>query len=436
MAVIERDGGESFRCALCGEEHPGWVKACPGTGGKIRAVHKMLDRIVDDKYVVRRFIAEGGMGAVYEAVNRDIGRKLAIKFLHRSISQDPQYVTQFENEARIAASLGHRNIVEVLDMGMTASGMFYLVMEYLQGEGLSDLLGNTVRLPYPWAVEITIQILEALSEVHAVSVVHRDLKPENVMLVHRRDGSMTVKILDFGVSCLGRRGKLVDEGSSGTVIGTPLYMSPEQAMGRPINHRSDLYSVGVMLYEMLSGSYPFVAEDPHEILQKIVYATPLPLGKHAVTVPSGLEAVVMWAIARKSEERFTDADEFIDALLPFRDAEPSGRVEVEPDADAPASSSAPPLLDIHDVATPVTAPDAVTVEEKPPVTWKVDVQGIPDGSEIFVDDVLMPGRPITLPCRAGERAFRIEADGHETWERIVDVHADVVIFAELRPKSR
>ncbi len=434
MAVIEKDGGESFRCALCGEEHPVWVKMCPSTGKKLRTVHKMLDVIVDDKYVVRRFIAEGGMGAVYEAVNRDIGRKLAIKFLHRSISENPQYITQFENEARIAASLGHRSIVEVLDMGMTSSGMFYLVMEYLQGEGLSDLLENAVRLPYPWAVDITIQILEALSEVHAVSVVHRDLKPENIMLVHKRDGSMAVKILDFGVSCLGRRSGPDRESSTGTVIGTPLYMSPEQAMGLPINHRSDLYSVGVMLYEMLSGSFPFLADEAGEILKKIVYEKPMPLGKHTVAVPPGLEAVVMWAIAREPGERFTDADEFIDALLPFRDPEPSGRVEVEVEA-APGAPSAPPLLDIHDVATPVTAPDAVTVDARP-ASWQVDVQGIPAGSEIFVDDVLMPGRPITLPCRPGERAFRIEAEGHETWERIVDVHADVVIFAELGPKRR
>ncbi len=434
MALIERDGGEEFRCALCGEEHPGWVKACPATGKKLRTVHKMLDRIVDDKYVVRRFIAEGGMGAVYEGVNRDIGRKVAIKFLHRSISENPQYLTQFENEARIAASLGHRNIVDVLDMGVTSSGLFYLVMEFLQGDALSDLLENAVRLPYPWAVDITIQILEALSEVHAVSVVHRDLKPENILLVHKRDGSMAVKILDFGVSCLGRRGGLDRESSTGTVIGTPLYMSPEQAMGLPINHRSDLYSVGVMLYEMLSGSFPFVGEDPREILTKIVYEKPMPLGKHAVTVPPGLEAVVMWAIARERDERFADADEFIDALLPFRDPEPSGRVEAEP---SPARSAAPPLIDIHDVATPVTAPDAVTVDgPRPASSWQVDVQGVPAGSEIYVDDVLMPGRPIALPCRPGERAFRIQADGFETWERVLDVHADVVIFAELRPKAR
>ncbi|MBW2262041.1 MAG: serine/threonine protein kinase [Deltaproteobacteria bacterium] len=434
MAILDRDGGETFSCALCGEEHPGFVKMCPTTGKKLRTVHKMLGKIVDDKYVVRRFIAEGGMGAVYEGANRDIGRKVAIKFLHRSISENPQYLTQFENEARIAASLGHRNIVDVLDMGVTASGMFYLVMEFLQGDGLSDLLEKTVRLPYPWAADITIQILEALSEVHAVSVVHRDLKPENVLLVHQRDGSMTVKILDFGVSCLGRRGRLDRESSTGTVIGTPLYMSAEQAMGLPINHRSDLYSVGVMLYEMLSGSYPFVAEDPHEILKKIVYEKPMPLGKHAVTVPPGLEAVVMWAIAREQEERFADADEFIDALLPFRDPEPSGTVE--PAVAARERPAAPALIDIHDIATPVTAPDAVTMDARPATSWQVDVQGIPAGSDVYVDDVLMPGRPITLPCRPGERAFRIEAEGHETWERIVDLHADVVIFADLRAKPR
>lgn len=428
MSFRDKGEEETFRCALCGGEHQGQVKSCPEKGEPLRAVHRMGGKVLDDKYLVGRFIAEGGMGAVYEGVNRDIGRRVAIKFLHLSISEDPQNITQFENEARITASLGHRNIVDVLDMGVTSSGMFYIVMEYLHGTELSELIHQAVRLPYPWATDITIQILEALSQVHALGIVHRDLKPENVRLVQQRDGTMSVKILDFGVSCLGHRGKPDLTSSSGTVIGTPHYISPEGAMGlTKIDQRSDLYSVGIILYEMLSGSYPHEGESAQELLTKKVYEPAIQLGKHAVSVPPGLEAVVMWAIERDPEDRFADADEFIEALMPFRDPEPSGTVE--------------PVA--QDQATPLSAPssvqDATRARTDPAAgdarSWEVDIQGIPAACDVYVDGTLVRERPITLESAPGLRTFRIEAAGFEPWQRTVNVHSDLVIFVELTRKS-
>jgi len=296
------------------------VTQCPETSERIDTVHKMEGSLLEGKYRVGMNIAEGGMGVVYEGTHVEIDRKVAIKFLQSGASmRNPRMLERFRNEARIAASLGNRNIVDVLDMGTTHGRIPYIVMEYLEGSDLDDFLDAADRLPVPWAVDITIQILKGLSAVHARGIVHRDLKPANVVLVTEPDGGITVKLVDFGISRLKNPVSGTEQLTrTGAVVGTPHYMAPEQARGlRDIDPRADLYSVGVILYRMLTSTYPFDADDYNNLIISITTEKPVHVGKHGAGLPPGLEAVVMWSIARSPDERFQDAEEFIEALLPY-----------------------------------------------------------------------------------------------------------------------
>lgn len=431
------------------------VTHCPQTHDQIEPVHRMSGKVVSGKYEVGRFLAEGGMGVVYEGLNRDIGRKVAIKFLPSRATANPMIVRRFQNEARIAASVGSRNIVDVLDMGQTRAGTHYIVMELLEGTDLADFLDEAVRLPYPWAVDIAIQILEALRQVHERGVIHRDLKPGNVILLHEADGSMTVKIVDFGISCLARS----SEASSikGAVFGTPRYMSPEQARGKTdIDHRADLYSLGVMLYRMVSGSYPFENEDQGELINMVAYSSPLHISKHGIPLPAGLEAVVMWSIGASREERFLDAEEFIEALQPYRDAASMESLRSVPPGVADTPSKAPrpitleepsevrfgrdqdstPTIRPEDGLRPATHDGSLTLDPpegtqwEGPAAFRIRLEDIPASSSVLVDGVLHDERPVLLPSPPDEHSFEVHFPDGRVWKRTVHVDADVVFFLD------
>mgnify|MGYP001765831078 CR=1 FL=1 len=311
----------SFRCPECSKEHPLFMTRCPETGRQVDQAHKMEGLTLDGRVLVGRMAAEGGMGVVYEGTNTKIGRKLAIKFLKSSISTNPQMLQRFENEARAAASIGHGNIVDILDMGATPRGVPFIVMEWLDGSDLGDVIDAATRLPPPLAVEIALQMLSALSAAHEKGIVHRDLKPENVFLKNEPGGAVTVKIVDFGISRLGQveGGGELSVTRTGAVFGTPRYMAPEQARGlKTVDHRVDLYSVGVILYRMLTGALPFEADDYNNLIIAITTEDPVHVTKHGAPIPEGLDAAVMTAIEREPEARFQSASAFAEALLPFR----------------------------------------------------------------------------------------------------------------------
>ena len=230
-------------------------------------------------YRVSRLLGEGGMGVVYLAQHPVIGRKVAIKLLHVALARDQDIVSRFFNEARAIHMIAHANIVEILDFGQTTDGQPYFIMEFLEGEALSEAVARGPMTPEE-VEAIGVQMCRALWAAHAKGIVHRDLKPHNVQLVPRPEGPPLVKILDFGVAKIlaSPDGAQSVKTRTGSLMGTPLYMSPEQCKGAgTLDHRTDIYSLGVMLFEMLAGRPPFVAEGVGELFAKHMLEEPPPL---------------------------------------------------------------------------------------------------------------------------------------------------------------
>ncbi|MFH1436954.1 MAG: serine/threonine-protein kinase [Pseudomonadota bacterium] len=322
-------GGE-FRCPHCGEIHARDVDVCPETGRPVSDLYRLEGEIVDGKYGVMECIGEGGMGVVYRGMHLAVRRPVAIKFLSPDKWKDREAQERFQNEARIAASIGHRNIIEIIDMGKYLGRFFYIVMEYLDGRDMAAVLDEKGSLPPDEAVRIVVQVLQALSAVHSRGVIHRDLKPENVFLVDEPGGGTYVKILDFGVSRVmgdvrSSRPRLTREG---VIMGTPAYLSPEQARGKEdLDQRADLYMAGVLLYEMLAGVLPFESRNLGDLLVSIVTETPPSPLDVEPSIPALLSDIVMKSIEKKPEDRFQTPAEFIRALAPFAGGDFTTRVD-------------------------------------------------------------------------------------------------------------
>jgi serine/threonine protein kinase len=245
--------------------------------------------IIDGKYRIVRLLGEGGMGAVYEGENTRIHRRVAIKVLHANVAEQGEAVARFEREAQAAGRIGSEHIVEVLDLGTLPSGDRYLVMEFLDGEGLGNRIKSRGKLTAHELSPIAFQLMEGLASAHGAGIIHRDLKPDNVFLLRTRGGKADfVKLLDFGISKFSALSG--DSGFSmtrtGAVMGTPYYMAPEQAKGsRELDHRVDIYATGVILYEALTGQVPFNADTFNELLFKIVEASPRSSRKRWPAIP-------------------------------------------------------------------------------------------------------------------------------------------------------
>ncbi|MBL8685058.1 MAG: serine/threonine protein kinase [Myxococcales bacterium] len=273
--------------------------------------------LIASRYRIVRKLGAGGMGAVYEAVQEGLGRKIALKVLLAAFAQNAEIVARFQREAQTAASLGHPNIVSVTDFGADGAQVF-LVMEYLAGASLAQVIERERALSAGRAAWIGSQVLSALAVAHRAGIVHRDMKPDNVFLTEVSGVRDVVKVLDFGIARFtdahGTNSKLT---ATGAVLGTPAYMSPEQARGRPVDARTDVYSTGVMLYEMLTGRLPFQATNYHALLFAILEETPPSIASLRADVPPGLVSVVERAMARDIDTRFRSADELRVALAPF-----------------------------------------------------------------------------------------------------------------------
>ncbi|HEY1587078.1 MAG TPA: serine/threonine-protein kinase, partial [Polyangia bacterium] len=247
-----------------------------------------IGRRLLEQYILVEKIGEGGMGAVYLAEQPTMGRRAVVKLLHPALSRDVQVSARFNLEARAAAALNHPHIVTVYNYGALPDGVLYLAMEHLDGRDLERTIEESGRLSAVRAVHIARQICDALAEAHAHGVVHRDLKPSNVMLVTRGRDDEFVKVLDFGIAKV--RGVALT--STGMIFGTPEYMSPEQLRGATLDGRSDLYALGVVLFEMLTGRLPFAGETPEELMMSHLDALPPPVSEVApdAEVPRELEA--------------------------------------------------------------------------------------------------------------------------------------------------
>ncbi|MBN1608740.1 MAG: protein kinase, partial [Polyangiaceae bacterium] len=267
-------------------------------------------------YRLVRFIGAGGMGEVYEAHHTTLGTRQAIKFLRGDMVRRVDLVARFEQEARIADTLHSRHIIKVRELGRLQDGTPYMVMDLAEGRSLAKILAEQGRFEVARAVDLVQQACVGLRVAHDAKIIHRDLKPENLYVCSEDDSTETLKILDFGIAKhlgAGDQGPTTETGSN---LGTAHYMSPEQAQGakRAIDHRTDIYSLGVILYEMLSGTKPHDGESYNEILIRIVTQSPVPLDALCPDLPAGLIAVVRRAMAREPAQRYQSAFEFANAL--------------------------------------------------------------------------------------------------------------------------
>jgi len=279
----------------------------------------LIGRVLDNRYEIRAPLGSGGMGAVYRGWQRSVDREVAIKIIDPRLAANRDGVKRFLREARLASRLSAPTIVSVFDFGQTSDDVLYIVMELLRGRTLGHVIADG-PLPLPRAIRIALQLCDALEAAHAAGIVHRDLKPGNIVVLDDPPGRDLVKVLDFGLAK-----SLVDDGislvtQSAALIGTPLYMSPEQIRGRPSDQRSDLYSLGCILHEMTSGTSPFGAATFERILSNHLYEISAPLPQ---TIPLELAELIRRSIAKDPSDRPATAAEMRAALLAIRDASPA-----------------------------------------------------------------------------------------------------------------
>ncbi|WP_249011305.1 Stk1 family PASTA domain-containing Ser/Thr kinase [Conexibacter sp. DBS9H8] len=273
------------------------------------------DGLVDNRYRILRRLGTGGMADVFLAQDTQLEREVALKLLHRRFAEDPGFVERFRREAQAAANLQHPNVVAVYDRG-TWDGTYYIAMEYLQGRTLKQVIRTDAPLDPLRAIDICVQILKATRFAHRRGVIHRDLKPHNVMV----DDQDHAKVTDFGIARAGAS----DMTETGSIMGTAQYLSPEQAQGLAVAEASDLYSIGVILFEMLTGQVPFDAESAVTIALKHVSEPPPPPRRLNPDIPPALEQTVLWALNKDPADRPQDADEFISILEGVREAVAAG----------------------------------------------------------------------------------------------------------------
>ena len=290
------------------------------TQGETQEPDPLVGTLVAGKYRIVKQLGEGGMGCVYLAEQQlgSTARKVALKTLHKHLSHDPAIKARFDREAGTVAALEHPNTIQVYDFGAMEDGTLYLVMEFVQGRSVADILEKDGAMPAARVENIMRQVCGSLEEAHGHGIVHRDLKPDNVVLCERAGQKDWVEVLDFGIAKRSsehdpNEAKLTQQGM---VFGTPPYMSPEQFTGQPVDSRSDIYALGIMAYEMLVGKYPFEANTAWEWASKHMTESPRPIETQALgtNVPERMRSAITRALAKNKEERFATVKEFYEAF--------------------------------------------------------------------------------------------------------------------------
>ena len=426
----------------------------------------LLGAILADKYRVVRQIGRGGMGIVYEGEHIGLGKRVAIKLMLEKYTHDGEATRRFQREAIAASKIGNPHIIDVIDVGVAADGRSFVVMELLSGLPLSQVIEMTGPLP-PWrAVAIMRQVLRAVGAAHAKGIIHRDLKPDNIFIISQDDHHDFVKLLDFGIS------KMIDPDeqvaftkltTTGVVMGTPLYMAPEQAMGMPIERHADLYACGVILYEMLAGKPPFEGATYAHLVAKLITQQPPLLSDVRPGLPGALVTAVHRALEKEPRDRFQSAEQFL-ATLPG-DKTPSmielagtldsssGQVAVLPQprlqasrrglgkkwplyvvlASAVAAGGVLTFLTLQpaDEPAPIAAPTAAPATPVEPAgaagpsvqpipeptatvtTGLLHVTSVPVGATVWVDGVEKGKSPLQITLAPGPYKVRVTLDGHE-----------------------
>ncbi len=307
------------RCAVCQGRYPADFNVCPRDATPLEnedgGPDPFVGKVLGETYQVVRLVGEGGMGKVYEARHLRLkDRRFAVKVLHAEFARQAEVVSRFQREAESASAIDHPNVIDVFDVHTTQDGIPYLVGEFLEGEELGAYLERAGQLEVSVAVAIARQVCRALAAAHARGIVHRDMKPENVFIT-QRDGATTIKVLDFGISKAGSRETNLTR--TGMIMGTPSYMAPEQARGDKVDHRADVYAIGALLYQTLTGHRPFDSEDAASTLTMVLTLEPARPRSLNPAVPAALELVIQRAMAKDPRDRYQNTAELDFALAPF-----------------------------------------------------------------------------------------------------------------------
>ena len=359
-------------CPECRKAIEDAARFCPFCGAAWTSSEEAADpwigQVVNGKFRIEAMLGQGGMGKVYRGRHLTLDRPVVLKMLHPDLSTDPQVVQRFQREARAASRLNHPNSIAVLDFGAAEDGTLFMAMEFLSGRDLARILADEFPLGEARIVRIGAQILSALAEAHAQGIVHRDLKPENVMVEPRRGEPDFVKVLDFGIAKITAPGanepKLTQ---AGLVCGTPEYMSPEQARGADIDSRSDLYSTGVILYQLATGELPFQSDTPVGYLTKHLTEAPVPARERWTDLSEALDGVIARAMEKDVTRRFQTAEEMREALLavdPAALAQPAPGARPQAPATPAPRAATPPRTAAHVAAAPAAAAEAAPAKPR------------------------------------------------------------------------
>ncbi len=312
-------------CPRCRAELEGHANFCVACGADLRededpypysAPDPLIGQTVADRYRILELVGRGGMGVVYKVEHVRMGKLMAMKLLHGELAADRDVIKRFKTEAQAVSRLSHPNTVQVFDFGR-ADGLMFLVMEYVAGIELARMVRREGRVAFPRAAALAVQVCSSLAEAHDLGIVHRDLKPENVLVTKNREGAELVKVLDFGLAKLREAEERSDTTHRGLLVGTPHYMSPEQIRGEHMDHRTDIYAFGAMMYKVLTGDPPFKAATPVGVLTKHLTEEPLPIGDAhpEAEVPAEGERIVMRCLAKRPADRYSSVDEIREELL-------------------------------------------------------------------------------------------------------------------------
>jgi serine/threonine-protein kinase len=459
----------TIHCAGCQHAYIETALFCPNCGRpKVREAlaDPLLGTVLGERFLVHEKLGQGGSGTIYRAEHVTLRRKVAIKVLHTELSRDDLAVERFRREATTVAEIDNEHIVEIHDFGRTHDGRLYLAMELLEGETLDGVLARDKQLSVERAADILIQVGEALMEAHAIGYVHRDLRPRNIYLSVRRGKANFIKLLDFGLAKLVETEGQAASTSLGMTFGDPRYMSPEQARGDRIDRRADIYQLGCVAYEILTGAPPFAGNRVFDILTKQVTEAPQPLPTRRPGIPLWMEAAVTKMLAKDPDNRFATTTRMVEALRrgletgevmeddvarrresipPPSVSRVMQRMGLQPSGEprpAPAPEAAPPAP----VAAPVLpasqarpAPPPADPGLRPGVTMRspiVPPPSKPDSVELLRKRTGTPrigvpiGAPIGAPAPGAAPAVQPPVAG------TIDSHADVPSGEILRPPGR
>ena len=450
---------------------------------------------LDERYHVDQLIGAGGMGRVYLGRHARVGRKVAIKILNAELAADADIVKRFFREARAAAAIGHRNIIDVLDVGVTASGEPYLVMEYLEGESLAALITRSAPVPLGAACGILEPVLQALGAAHAAGIVHRDLKPENIFLSYPDGQQVEPKLIDFGISKVTEDVQNTRLTDTGQLLGTPAYMAPEQAEDAvSVDARTDIYAIGIILYELLTGTLPFDASSNYKLLAQVLKGEIRPPEEANPDFPSEARPLLFKAMARDRTDRYPSAEALLSALRElsawnerlerlaavteglFGTTVAQGGLGASDAASADEQADAEAMLAAmvqNSTPSKVASGARDAREKEPPARWpwwiagaaaliaagvgvsfaiqrpeipaipsasaaaeqivEIRVTGAPEGARILYEGALVPSNPFRAQRSVAVRPLIVEAPGHEPYAVSVVPDGDKVVEVTLKP---